>query len=108
MNDLAQRASSGLRTFAVERQADESGVSGTGIVLEGVVFSTGVTVIHWLTPPPFGSLNIFSTFEQFMAIHVGPHPTNQTRIHWSDGPTWEPGDYTLPPSPFALSKGEGQ
>ena len=101
---LQARSQAGLRSFAVERQADESGVSGTGIVLEGVVFSTGVTVIHWLTPPPFGSLNIFSSFDQFMAIHVGPHPTNQTRIHWSDGETWEPGAYRANPTPFTAAR----
>lgn len=100
---LNARGPEGLRTFSVERQADESGVSGTGIVLEGCVFSTGVTIVHWLTPPPFGSINIFSSFDQFMSIHVGPHPTNRTRIHWSDGETWEPGAYKVNPSPWVPS-----
>lgn len=75
-------------------------MSGVGIVLEGVVFSTGYVVVHWLTPAPGGSVNIFTSFDQFMSIHVGPHPTNQTRIHWSDGPTWEPGDWRPNPTPW--------
>lgn len=89
-----------MRPFAVERQSDESGVSGTGIVLEGVVFSTGVVVIHWLTPAPRGSISIFDSWEQFMGIHVGPHPTNRTRILWEDGEVWEPESYLVNSSPF--------
>jgi hypothetical protein len=99
---LPQRHQGGLRSFSVERQQDESGVSGTGIVLEGVVFSTGVVVVHWLTPPPHGSVNIFTSFDQFMGIHVGPHPTNGTRIHWSGGEVWEPGGYHKNPNPWQV------
>lgn len=98
---LPARAPLGHRSFAVERQHDESGVSGVGVVLEGVVFGTGVTVVHWLQPPPRGSINVFDSFEQFMSIHVGPHPSNQTRILWSDGTVWEPGDYPHAPTPWA-------
>lgn len=98
---LPARAPLGHRSFAIERQHDESGVSGVGVVLEGVVFGTGVTVVHWLQPPPRGSINVFDSFEQFMSIHVGPHPSNQTRILWSDGSTWEPGDYPHAPTPWA-------
>lgn len=62
-----------------------SGVSGTGVVLEGVLFSTGVCVIHWLTPPPRGSIAIFDSLEQFMAIHVAPHPENHAVLTFEDG-----------------------
>jgi hypothetical protein len=105
--ELTQRAPLGLRTFCIERQDDESGISGTGLVLEGVVFSTGLTVIHWLTPPPFGSTSIWTSFEQFMSIHVGPHPTNNTRVIWDDGEIWEPGEYRVTPSPFTKLHTEG-
>jgi len=33
-----------MKTFDMVRNADESGVSGTGKVLEGVVFHDGTTV----------------------------------------------------------------
>jgi hypothetical protein len=92
-----------MRSFEIERQADESGVSGTGIVMEGVVFSTGLVVVHWLTPPPRGSVNLFDSWELFASIHIAPHPANKTRIHWSDGATWEPGAYQANPSPFVLA-----
>ena len=53
---MVDRAPSGMRRFTMRREQDVSGVSGIGNVLEGVLFSTGVCVIHWLTPPPRGSI----------------------------------------------------
>lgn len=40
------------RAFVVQRDADVSGVSGEGIVAEGVLFSDGWAVTHWLDKPP--------------------------------------------------------
>lgn len=79
------RAPHGMRRFTMGRDFDYSGVSGTGIVLEGVQFSTGVVVIHWLTPPPRGSISIFDSLDQFLAIHVKPHPDNRTVLVFEDG-----------------------
>lgn len=79
------RAPSGMRRFVMQRAYDASGVSGTGIVLEGVLFSTGVVVIHWLTPPPRGSISVFDSLEQFLSIHVRPHPHNRTVLEFEDG-----------------------
>src|SRR5206468_6485964 len=64
------RAPEGMRRFVMHREHDASGVSGTGLVLEGVLFSTGVVVIHWLTPPPRGSISVFDSLDQFLDIHV--------------------------------------
>jgi hypothetical protein len=80
-----ERAPSGMRRFMMNRKHDVSGVSGTGTVLEGVLFSTGVVVIHWLTPPPRGSISVFESLEQFLSIHVRPHPDNETMIEFEDG-----------------------
>lgn len=82
---MVERAPHGMRGFTMRRHHDVSGVSGTGLVLEGVQFSTGVVVIHWLTPPPRGSISVFDSLEQFLAIHVAPHPDNQTIIEFDDG-----------------------
>ncbi len=79
------RAPHGMRRFTMGREFDVSGVSGTGIVLEGVQFSTGVVVIHWLTPPPRGSISVFDSFEQFLSIHVVPHPDNRAVLVFEDG-----------------------
>jgi len=89
-----------MDTFEVHREQDQSGVSGTGVVIEGVMFSTGLCIIHWLTPAPRGSINIFESFEQFMAIHIAPHPTNRATIRFSSGLLIEPDDYVANPSPF--------
>ncbi len=82
---MGDRAPSGMRRFAMKRERDVSGISGTGIVLEGVLFSTGVVVIHWLTPPPRGSISVFDSMDQFLAIHMFPHPENHTRLVFEDG-----------------------
>jgi hypothetical protein len=37
----------GMRRFCLFREEDVSGVSGTGVVAEGVVFSTGKAVLSW-------------------------------------------------------------
>ena len=79
------RAPHGMRRFTMGREFDVSGVSGTGIVLEGVQFSTGVVVIHWLTPPPRGSISIFDSLDQFLSIHVSPHPDNRAVLVFEDG-----------------------
>ena len=74
-----------MRRFIMVREHDASGVSGTGTVLEGVLFSTGVVVIHWLTPPPRGSISVFDSMDQFLSIHVSPHPDNHTALRFEDG-----------------------
>jgi hypothetical protein len=79
------RAPDGMRSFTIRREADASGVSGTGVVLEGTLFSTGVVVVHWLTPPPRGSIAIFDTLDQLLSIHVRPHPENRAVLAFDDG-----------------------
>ena len=79
------RAPSGIRCFTLRRDEDVSGVSGTGIVLEGTLFTTGVVVVHWLTPPPRGSIAIFDTLDQLLSIHVRPHPENRAVLTFDDG-----------------------
>jgi len=75
----------GIETFTVCRQSDESGISGTGVVIEGVLFATGQVVLHWLTPTPRGSISVFDSLNDFRKIHSDPHPANKTIITWSDG-----------------------
>ena len=81
----AKLAPRGIETFTVCRQQDESGISGTGVVIEGVEYATGQVVLHWLSPAPRGSIAIFESLEDFKRVHVNPHPTNKTIITWSDG-----------------------
>jgi len=48
----AKLAPQGISTFTVCRTQDETGISGEGIVIEGVVLGTGQCIVHWLYPPP--------------------------------------------------------
>jgi len=71
-----------MQAFEMIRKADESGVSGTGKVLEGIVFGDGQTVIRWCTPHTAASTAIYPDFASFKKIHIDSHPTNGTEIVW--------------------------
>ena len=81
----AKLAPRGIQSFTVFRNADETGVSGDGIVIEGVRLATGQCIIHWLYPPPRGGIAIFESMDDFIKVHIKPHPTNQTIITFADG-----------------------
>jgi len=76
-----------MKSFSVIREHDESGVSGTGKVIDGVLFHTGQVVICWRTDIDaskhgHSSLGIYPTWEAFKHIHIDSHPKNKTRIEW--------------------------
>jgi len=75
----------GIRTFTVCRRSDETGVSGEGIVIEGIELATGQAVVHWLWPRPRGSIAVFDSFSDFVKVHIAPHPKNGTIITFEDG-----------------------
>ena len=90
VEDLMPKAPSklaprGIRTFTVFRESDETGVSGDGVVIEGVELATGHCIIHWLYPPPRGGIAIFESMDDFFKVHIGPHPSNNTIITFQDG-----------------------
>lgn len=77
------------RVFRLERLVDESGVSGTGRVLDGVVFHTGQVVVCWRSDVSadktgYSSIAIYPSMEAFSAIHVDPHPPGTARVSFSD------------------------
>ena len=75
----------GIRSFTVCRQTDETGISGEGVVIEGVVLASGHCIIHWLFPPPRRGIASFDSLEDFLKVHVKPHPENKTIITFEDG-----------------------
>ncbi len=81
----ARLAPEGIRTFTVARQYDETGVSGEGVVIEGVTLATGQCIAHWLFPPPRGSIAVFDSMSDFITVHIRPHPSNRTIITYDDG-----------------------
>jgi hypothetical protein len=56
-----------IATFHLLRLADESGVSGTGWVAEGALFSNGWVALTWLGETP--SLNFYPSLDAVEAIH---------------------------------------
>lgn len=62
-----------LTRFVLYRVEDETGVSGEGIVAEGVEFESGQCVISWLT--------------EFSSIAIYPNATEIINIHGHDGRT---------------------
>lgn len=53
--------------FQLHRIEDESGVSGVGIVAEGVVFASGKVALSWLTPRT--SVAVYDDLATVDAIH---------------------------------------
>lgn len=56
-----------MRRFQFVRNEDVSGVSGTGIVFEGVVFEDGKVAIRWLSK--LKTTAIYDSIEELVAIH---------------------------------------
>ena len=78
------------RLFTVVRRADESGVSGTGRVLDGVIFHNGQVVVCWrgdLRPETSGytSLGVFESWDAFKRVHLDAHPKNEAQIVFGEG-----------------------
>lgn len=66
-----------MRRFELHRDIDVSGISGTGVVAEGVEFSDGTCVIRWCTGR--ASTVIWSSIADVEAIHGHG---GATRIVW--------------------------
>ena len=57
-----------MRRFHFERSEDASGVSGCGIVAEGIIFlDTGEAVVHWFGQ--HSSINIYHCIDDITHIH---------------------------------------
>lgn len=56
-----------MRTFILYRVTDVSGVSGTGVVAEGVEFSDGVCVCRWTTDT--ATTTVYDSIADVESIH---------------------------------------
>lgn len=56
-----------MRTFILYRVTDISGISGTGVVAEGVEFSDGVCVCRWTTD--MATTTVYSSIQDVENIH---------------------------------------
>ena len=73
-----------MRRFKLQRDTDESGVSGTGVVAEGVMFHDGTAALRWKTQ--FKSTAVYGSIQDVEAIHGH---NGQTKIVWVDEPEEE-------------------
>jgi hypothetical protein len=80
-----------MRNFHLERIEDVTGVSGTGIVAEGTLFSDGQAVIHWVVGKHHTTTPHLS-MESVQDIHSHQ---GRTRIVWHDQGSFIP-DYVGP------------
>lgn len=56
-----------MRTFILYRVTDVSGISGTGVVAEGVEFSDGVCVCRWITST--ATTTVYDNIQDVESIH---------------------------------------
>jgi len=56
-----------MRLFELRRTEDESGVSGTGTVAQGVIFDNGWCALTWLTDHT--SVAFYTSVDEVIAIH---------------------------------------
>lgn len=56
-----------MRQFHLVRNEDPSGVSGTGLVAEGVVFHDGQTIVSWFGK--YHSVEVWPDVDSMIAVH---------------------------------------
>lgn len=76
------------------RGNDETGVSGTGKIIEGVQFSDGQVVTRWNPPTsPGRSTVVWDSLGAFLSVHVTPHPGNRTIVRFWDGEVYSTNEH---------------
>jgi hypothetical protein len=69
------------RRFALFRQADPSGVSGTGVVAFGVQFEDGHVALRWTSHHP--ATSVWASLADVLAVHGHD---GATTVYWIDAP----------------------
>jgi len=69
----------GMRRFRLDRIEDATGVSGTGCVAQGIVFSDGTVTMRWMTE--LRSTAFYSSIEDVEAIHLHG---GKSVLRWED------------------------
>lgn len=68
-----------MRRFHLKRIEDETGISGTGIVTDGIEFDDGTVIMKWNTDT--SSVAIYQSIEDVVIIHGHQ---GKTVVEWSD------------------------
>lgn len=78
-----------MRTFYLVRYEDVSGVSGTGVVAQGVEFDDGTVAMRWMTEWPTSVVFHDRGAAALEAVHGH---NGRTRIEWAAPPTTPRGE----------------
>lgn len=70
-----------MRRFQLYRHEDETGTSGTGVVVEGCQFSSGMVALTWLT----GAATSWCWYPDIMAVEAIHGHGGKTEVRWIDG-----------------------
>lgn len=73
-----------MRRFHLLRLEDETGISGTGVVTNGIEFSDGTVVMSWNTDTT--SVAIYRCMDDVITIHGHQ---GKTVLQWADDETFE-------------------
>lgn len=68
------------RRFVLNRLEDETGISGVGLVAQGVEFEDGQCVLRWLTE--HRSTAVYPSVDTLLHLHGH---SGKTRVDWVDG-----------------------
>ena len=79
--ELNPLSASRCRMFVLRRNEDETGISGTGVIAEGVEFSTGWCALSWLTAAH--SVGIYPNIKELERIHGH---NGRAIVEWKDSP----------------------
>ena len=69
------------RRFELHRHEDGTGVSGTGVIAEGVLFSDGTAAMRWRTETK--STVLYADMEDLKKVHGHD---GKTEVVWLDPP----------------------
>lgn len=68
-----------MRRFNLLRKEDETGISGTGVVAEGIKFTNGKCAMNWLTS--VSSVAVYDSMVELVQIHGHE---GKTIVVWMD------------------------
>jgi hypothetical protein len=73
----------GMKRFVLQRDEDETGISGTGLVCEGVEFPDGTVAMHWLVGE-YRSTVVWDAAQGMEAVEAIHGHNGRTRVVWLD------------------------
>lgn len=72
-----------MKTFVLRRYVDETGISGTGDVAEGVVFNSGKVVVAWDPTKTLAAVVTVVVLDSIEDVEKLHGHNGQTRVVWT-------------------------